>query len=60
MFYVKPDTFSSSDSLLWYSTAPLERSSLECLLARALLTRDIYSERGQSDEEEEEDDGGDQ
>ncbi|XP_048834480.1 zinc finger MYM-type protein 2 [Brienomyrus brachyistius] len=61
MFYVKPDAFSSSDSPLWYSTVPLERSSLEGLLARALLTRDIYSERGQSDEEEEEDDdGGDQ
>ncbi|KAL4609140.1 zinc finger MYM-type protein 2-like [Arapaima gigas] len=54
VFYMKPETPCKTDSPLWYSSTPLERTALESLLSHALLTKDLYSERSRSDEEEEE------
>ncbi|KAJ8255823.1 hypothetical protein COCON_G00196870 [Conger conger] len=57
VFYMTPDSSSSSDSALWYSSTPLERAVLEKVLTRILLIKDIYSQRDPSEEEEEEEEG---
>uniref|UniRef100_A0A8C9UX84 Zinc finger MYM-type containing 2 n=1 Tax=Scleropages formosus TaxID=113540 RepID=A0A8C9UX84_SCLFO len=54
VFYVKPETSCKTDSPLWYSSTPLERTALESFLSHALLTKDLYMERSRSDEEEDE------
>ncbi|KAG7463610.1 hypothetical protein MATL_G00178450 [Megalops atlanticus] len=54
VFYMKPEISSSSDSPLWYSSAPLERTALESILTRVLLVKDVYTKRDRSEEEEEE------
>ncbi|XP_064413945.1 zinc finger MYM-type protein 2 isoform X4 [Latimeria chalumnae] len=46
VFYLQPD-FSSfqKDGAMWYTTTPLDRSTLENMLARVLLIKDIYDEK---------------
>ncbi|XP_051565424.1 zinc finger MYM-type protein 2-like [Myxocyprinus asiaticus] len=44
LFYVTPEVSASSDSPLWFSSTPLEKSTLARLLTRVLLVRDIYKE----------------
>ncbi|XP_051566541.1 zinc finger MYM-type protein 2-like isoform X2 [Myxocyprinus asiaticus] len=43
-FYMTPEVSASSDSPLWFSSTPLEKSALARLLIRVLLIRDIYKE----------------
>ncbi|XP_053184606.1 zinc finger MYM-type protein 2 [Scomber japonicus] len=57
-FYVQPDPSCSPDGQLWFSSTPLERHTLESLLTRVLLVRDIYTDKHQEEEEEEEEGGG--
>ncbi|MGH0171256.1 UNVERIFIED_CONTAM: hypothetical protein FKN15_060846 [Acipenser sinensis] len=52
LFYMKPESSSSPDSPLWYTTTSLDRNTLESLLNRILLIRDIYDERDTSLDEE--------
>ncbi|XP_041114739.1 zinc finger MYM-type protein 2 isoform X2 [Polyodon spathula] len=52
LFYMKPESSSSPDSPLWYTTTSLDRNTLESLLTRILLIRDIYDERDTSLDEE--------
>ncbi|KAG9349716.1 hypothetical protein JZ751_028164 [Albula glossodonta] len=52
VFYVTPETSSTLDSPLWYSSSPLERAVLEKVLTRILLIRDIYNQRDRSEEDE--------
>ncbi|KAJ8352603.1 hypothetical protein SKAU_G00240790 [Synaphobranchus kaupii] len=61
VFYMKPEISSSSDSPLWYSSTPLENITLESILTRILLVKDIYTkpdpleeEEGEEEEEEKE------
>ncbi|KAJ8407116.1 hypothetical protein AAFF_G00287920 [Aldrovandia affinis] len=55
LFYMKPEISSSSDSPLWYSSTPLESATLESILTRILLIKDIYTKQDCSEEEDEED-----
>lgn len=43
-FYMKPEVSASSDSPLWFSSTPLEKSVLSRLLTRALLVREVYKD----------------
>ncbi|XP_043929132.1 zinc finger MYM-type protein 2 isoform X2 [Protopterus annectens] len=45
VFYLQPESSISPDNPLWYSSSPLERSTLENMLARILLVKEIYDER---------------
>ncbi|XP_041857452.1 zinc finger MYM-type protein 2 [Melanotaenia boesemani] len=54
VFYVQPDPASGPDDPLWFSSMPLERQILEGLLTRALLVRDIYTDKQHLEEDEEE------
>uniref|UniRef100_A0A674D3R1 Zinc finger MYM-type containing 2 n=1 Tax=Salmo trutta TaxID=8032 RepID=A0A674D3R1_SALTR len=48
VFYVQPEASgcsSDSDSSLWFSSTPLDRSVLESILTPLLLVKDIYRER---------------
>ncbi|MBN3294533.1 ZMYM2 protein, partial [Polypterus senegalus] len=49
MFYVTPEISTCADSPLWYTTSSLDRSTLERMLTRVLLIKDLYSERDYSD-----------
>ncbi|KAL6484828.1 hypothetical protein MHYP_G00068730 [Metynnis hypsauchen] len=49
-FYVKPDVSCTSDSPLWFSSAPLEKCVLEGLLTQVLLVKDIYRESVREEE----------
>uniref|UniRef100_A0A8C8CLX1 TRASH domain-containing protein n=1 Tax=Oncorhynchus tshawytscha TaxID=74940 RepID=A0A8C8CLX1_ONCTS len=43
VFYMQPESSgSSSDSSLWYSSTPMDRSVLESILTPLLLVKDIY------------------
>uniref|UniRef100_A0A9J8BHI9 Zinc finger MYM-type containing 2 n=1 Tax=Cyprinus carpio carpio TaxID=630221 RepID=A0A9J8BHI9_CYPCA len=42
--YMRPEVSASSDSPLWFSSTPLEKSALARLLTRVLLVRDIYKD----------------
>lgn len=53
VFYMQPESSgSSSDSSLWFSSTPLDRSVLESILTPLLLVKDIYRERHLEEEEE--------
>ncbi|XP_071211103.1 zinc finger MYM-type protein 2-like [Salvelinus alpinus] len=55
VFYVQPEASgcsSDSDSSLWFSSTPLDRSVLESILTPLLLVKDIYRERHLEEEEE--------
>lgn len=56
VFYMQPEASgcsSDSDSSLWFSSTPLDRSVLESILTPLLLVKDIYRERHLEEEEEE-------
>ncbi|XP_063069778.1 zinc finger MYM-type protein 2 isoform X2 [Engraulis encrasicolus] len=64
MFYMQPEAsgVAGSDASLWFGSAPLDRVTLETLLTRVLLVREIYVENHpdeEEEEEEEEENGGD-
>ncbi|XP_014456171.1 zinc finger MYM-type protein 2 isoform X7 [Alligator mississippiensis] len=42
VFYLQPDCSVSSDSPVWYSSTSLDRNTLENMLVRVLLVKDIY------------------
>ncbi|KAM9321170.1 zinc finger MYM-type protein 2 [Gastrophryne carolinensis] len=42
VFYLTPESSSSSESLLWFTSTSLDRSTLENMLIRVLLIKDIY------------------
>ncbi|XP_074159809.1 zinc finger MYM-type protein 2 isoform X5 [Sminthopsis crassicaudata] len=42
VFYLQPECSSSTDSPVWYSSTSLDRSTLENMLVRVLLVKDIY------------------
>ncbi|KAM8858240.1 zinc finger MYM-type protein 2 isoform 1-T2 [Synchiropus picturatus] len=44
VFYVQPDPTVGPDAALWFSSTPLERETLERLLTRVLMVRDVYTE----------------
>uniref|UniRef100_A0A673KTL4 TRASH domain-containing protein n=1 Tax=Sinocyclocheilus rhinocerous TaxID=307959 RepID=A0A673KTL4_9TELE len=48
--YMKPEVSASSDSPLWFSSTPLEKSALARLLTRVLLVRDIYKDNQHEEE----------
>ncbi|XP_052421667.1 zinc finger MYM-type protein 2 isoform X3 [Carassius gibelio] len=48
--YMKPEVSASSDSPLWFSSTPLEKSALARLLTRVLLVRDIYKDSQHEEE----------
>lgn len=50
-FYMKPELSSTSDSLVWFSSTPLEKCVLASFLTQVLLVRDIYRENCQEVEE---------
>ncbi|XP_059758463.1 zinc finger MYM-type protein 2 isoform X1 [Balaenoptera ricei] len=42
VFYLQPERSSSADSPVWYTSASLDRNTLENMLVRVLLVKDIY------------------
>uniref|UniRef100_A0A4W2DJ37 Zinc finger MYM-type containing 2 n=1 Tax=Bos indicus x Bos taurus TaxID=30522 RepID=A0A4W2DJ37_BOBOX len=42
VFYLQPECSSSADSPVWYTSASLDRNTLENMLVRVLLVKDIY------------------
>ncbi|XP_025118582.1 zinc finger MYM-type protein 2 isoform X1 [Bubalus kerabau] len=42
VFYLQPECSSSADSSVWYTSASLDRNTLENMLVRVLLVKDIY------------------
>uniref|UniRef100_A0A8C8VKW6 Zinc finger MYM-type containing 2 n=1 Tax=Pelusios castaneus TaxID=367368 RepID=A0A8C8VKW6_9SAUR len=42
VFYLQPDCSVSSDSSVWYTSTSLDRNTLEHMLVRVLLVKDIY------------------
>ncbi|XP_053312419.1 zinc finger MYM-type protein 2 [Spea bombifrons] len=42
VFYMKPESSASSGSPLWYTSTALDRNTLENMLIRVLLIKDIY------------------
>ncbi|XP_010215399.1 PREDICTED: zinc finger MYM-type protein 2 isoform X3 [Tinamus guttatus] len=42
LFYLQPDCSVSSDSPVWYTSMSLDRNTLENMLVRVLLVKDIY------------------
>ncbi|XP_068786384.1 zinc finger MYM-type protein 2 isoform X4 [Struthio camelus] len=42
LFYLQPDCSVSSDSPIWYTSVSLDRNTLENMLVRVLLVKDIY------------------
>uniref|UniRef100_A0A493T0X3 Zinc finger MYM-type containing 2 n=1 Tax=Anas platyrhynchos platyrhynchos TaxID=8840 RepID=A0A493T0X3_ANAPP len=42
MFYLQPECSVSSDSPIWYTSTSLDRNTLENMLVRVLLVKDIY------------------
>ncbi|XP_075054970.1 zinc finger MYM-type protein 2 [Mixophyes fleayi] len=43
VFYLSPESSVSPDSILWFTTSPLDRNTLENMLIRVLLVKDIYN-----------------
>uniref|UniRef100_A0A8C2SR67 Zinc finger MYM-type containing 2 n=1 Tax=Coturnix japonica TaxID=93934 RepID=A0A8C2SR67_COTJA len=42
VFYLQPECSVSSDSSVWYTSTSLDRNTLENMLVRVLLVKDIY------------------
>lgn len=42
VFYLQPERSSSADSPVWYTSTSLDRNTLENMLVRVLLVKDIY------------------
>uniref|UniRef100_A0A8D0RR44 TRASH domain-containing protein n=1 Tax=Sus scrofa TaxID=9823 RepID=A0A8D0RR44_PIG len=42
VFYLQPECSSSAESPVWYTSASLDRNTLENMLVRVLLVKDIY------------------
>ncbi|XP_029792858.1 zinc finger MYM-type protein 2 isoform X3 [Suricata suricatta] len=42
VFYLQPECSSSTDSPVWYTSTSLDRNTLENMLVRVLLVKDIY------------------
>lgn len=42
MFYLQPDCSVSAESPIWYTATSLDRNTLENMLVRVLLVKDIY------------------
>ncbi|XP_062423205.1 zinc finger MYM-type protein 2 isoform X2 [Rhea pennata] len=42
LFYLQPDCSVSPDSPIWYTSTSLDRNTLENMLVRVLLVKDIY------------------
>lgn len=42
VFYLQPEFSSSTDSPVWYTSTSLDRNTLENMLVRVLLVKDIY------------------
>uniref|UniRef100_A0A2K6FZL4 Zinc finger MYM-type containing 2 n=1 Tax=Propithecus coquereli TaxID=379532 RepID=A0A2K6FZL4_PROCO len=42
VFYLQPECSSSTDSPIWYTSTSLDRNTLENMLVRVLLVKDIY------------------
>ncbi|XP_016277329.1 zinc finger MYM-type protein 2 isoform X4 [Monodelphis domestica] len=42
VFYLQPECSSSTDSPVWYTSNSLDRNTLENMLVRVLLVKDIY------------------
>ncbi|XP_054990228.1 zinc finger MYM-type protein 2 isoform X3 [Sorex araneus] len=42
VFYLQPESSSSTDSPVWYTSTSLDRNTLENMLVRVLLVKDIY------------------
>ncbi|XP_063285971.1 zinc finger MYM-type protein 2 isoform X3 [Pelobates fuscus] len=42
LFYLKPESSASTESLVWYTSSSLDRNTLENMLIRVLLIKDIY------------------
>ncbi|XP_036598965.1 zinc finger MYM-type protein 2 isoform X2 [Trichosurus vulpecula] len=42
IFYLQPECSSSTDSPVWYTSTSLDRNTLENMLVRVLLVKDIY------------------
>lgn len=42
VFYLQPECSSSADSPVWYTSTSLDRNTLENMLVRVLLVKDIY------------------
>ncbi|KAA0715854.1 Zinc finger MYM-type protein 2 [Triplophysa tibetana] len=49
-FYMKPEVSASLDSPLWFSSTPLEKSTLAQLMTRVLLVREIYKDNQHEEE----------
>ncbi|XP_069058387.1 zinc finger MYM-type protein 2 isoform X2 [Pleurodeles waltl] len=45
VFYLQPEHPSSSESAVWYTSSSLDRNTLENMLVRVLLVKDIYDEK---------------
>ncbi|CAH2225255.1 zinc finger MYM-type 2 isoform X2 [Pelobates cultripes] len=42
LFYLKPESSASTESLVWYTSSSLDRNTMENMLIRVLLIKDIY------------------
>ncbi|XP_077340122.1 zinc finger MYM-type protein 2 isoform X2 [Lithobates pipiens] len=42
LFYLNPESSSTSESLLWFTSSSLDQNTLENMLIRVLLVKDIY------------------
>uniref|UniRef100_A0A8C3W4G2 Zinc finger MYM-type containing 2 n=1 Tax=Catagonus wagneri TaxID=51154 RepID=A0A8C3W4G2_9CETA len=42
VFYLQPERSSSAESPVWYTSTSLDRSTLENMLVRVLLVKDVY------------------
>lgn len=42
VFYLQPECPSSAESPVWYTSASLDRGTLENMLVRVLLVKDVY------------------
>lgn len=42
VFYLQPECSSSAESPVWYTSASLDRGTLENMLVRVLLVKDVY------------------
>ncbi|XP_030058253.1 zinc finger MYM-type protein 2 [Microcaecilia unicolor] len=55
VFYLQPECLNSADSLVWYNSTSLDRNTLENMLVRVLLVKDIYDKRDSYELDEETD-----
>ncbi|XP_053564502.1 zinc finger MYM-type protein 2 [Bombina bombina] len=52
VFYLKPESSASADSPFWYTSTSLDRNTLENMLIRVLLVKDIYEKNSYELDEE--------